>query len=441
MIATRFAPSPTGLLHIGNLCTALVSYLHSRSNGGKFVLRIDNTDRERSEEVFTKCIKEDLEWLGLKWDLSFCQSDRSSSYVSSKKQLINCRRLYPCYENEEELNIKKQKLLQKGLPPIYDRSSLMLSENEKMKLEKSGVKPYWRFLMKNELITWKDGVRGNVMFDSKKLSDPILVRNNGTVTYNLASVVDDVDYHITDIVRGEDHISNSAVHLQLFQALGARIPNFSHVSLVKTKDLKLSKRSPNGSIKDLREKGILPESILNYLYKKILSHPFDVLDTKEVLIKKFSLYKLSTSPIVYQEQELYKLNEKAFRIATFSTIKSILDSYIKNDITEDFWLCMRDNLKEIKEVFLWWEICKKRVKTRIIDCELIKIALATVPVEALGVSSWSQWMRDIKRQTPCRGRKLFVPLRIAITGKEHGPELTQILQHIPRALLLERLSQ
>jgi glutamyl-tRNA synthetase len=441
MIKTRFAPSPTGLLHIGNLRIALVSWFYARSQNGKFILRIDNTDQERSKDEYIKKIEEALNWLGLNWDESFEQLDRMPNYNAAKEKLIATGRLYPCYETETELDIKKKELIKQGLPPIYDRAALNLSENGQKKLAESGVRPHWRFLLKDELISWEDKVRGNIKFEAKKLSDPVLIRENGTLTYSLASVVDDIDYNITDIIRGEDHITNSALHIQLFQALDAKAPNFSHISLTKAKDMKLSKRFSSGSLSDLRKKDILPQTILNYLAKKGSSDPLNSLKDIQELIEEFSLKKLSKSPIIYDEKDLHKLNEKAIHTASFKLIKPILDSHKDHAITEEFWLSVRDNLSSIKEVFDWWDICTKNIPTKITNHELIKIAAQTIPTEDFGPDSWSRWINNIKNQTHLRGKDLFIPLRLAITGKKHGPELAKILPYISKKLLFSRFSQ
>ena len=269
-IATRFAPSPTGFLHVGNLRTALIAWLYAKANAGKFILRIDDTDIHRSKEMYIDALKEDLKWIGIDWDICFRQSDRLNKYQEVKQKLIDSGRLYACYETEEELAVKKKSLLSRNLPPIYDRSSLKLTLDEKKELEAKGVQPYWRFLLNEEEISWDDKIRGQLRFEAKNLSDPVLVRNDGTLTYSLASVVDDIEYAITDIIRGEDHISNSAIHVQLFRALSAKPPSFSHISLLTTKDKKLSKRTGDFSLKELREKGILPSSIAVFFSKLLM---------------------------------------------------------------------------------------------------------------------------------------------------------------------------
>jgi len=438
MIITRFAPSPTGLLHIGNLRIALVSWLYARSQNGKFILRIDNTDQERSKKEFTKQIKEDLNWLGLNWDQSFQQLDQIKNYTVAKEKLISTGRLYPCYETEIELEVKKKELIKQSLPPIYDRAALKLSDTKKRLFRESGIQPHWRFLLKDESISWKDKIRGTIKYDSKKLSDPILIRRDGTLTYSLASVVDDIEYNITDIIRGEDHITNSALHIQLFQALGFKAPKFSHISLTKTKDRKLSKRFSGGSLSDLRKQDIMPKTILNYLAKKGSSHPLNTLKEIQDLIEEFSLKKLSKSPIIYNEKDLHDLNEKVIHAAPFEIIEPILRNYKNHNITEEFWLSIRGNLCNIKEIFNWWDICTKKISTKISNHELMMIAAKTIPEEVLCPDSWDKWISNIKRHTNLRGKELFIPLRMAITGKDQGPELAKILPYINKDLLLSR---
>ena len=441
MVKTRFAPSPTGLLHIGNLRIALISWFYARSQNGKFILRIDNTDRERSQEHYIKKIQEDLSWLGINWDESFQQLTRMQNYQAAKKKLINTGRLYPCFETEGELEIKKKELIKRGMPPIYDRAALKLSDTERKKLMDSGKNPHWRFFLKDGLISWNDKVRGTIKFEAKKLSDPVLIREDSSLTYSLASVVDDIDYEITDIIRGEDHISNSAIHLQIFEALEAKTPNLAHISLTKAKDAKLSKRFSGGSIHDLRKKHILPQTIINYLAKMGTSNPLRNLQNSHELIKAFSLQKLSKSTIIYDEKDLHSLNEKAIHTASFRQIKPIIDSLQNNNISEKFWLDIRDNLQNLNEIFEWWEICTKTINTKITNRELAKIALQSMPDDFHIPNAWENWIKNIKSKTSLRGKALFVPLRLTITGRSKGPEMHKILPHISRNLIFNRFSQ
>ena len=436
---TRFAPSPTGVLHVGNLRTALITWIATRSRSGKFILRIDDTDYERSKKEYIDTIKKDLNWLGIDWDLCFCQSDRLAKYEEAKQKLIKSGRLYPCYEIEEELAIKKKSLLSRNLPPIYDRASLNLSISEKQKLEKQGVIPHWRFLLTDEDIIWNDKVRGHLKFSAKSLSDPVSVRTDGTLTYSLASVVDDIEYGITDIVRGEDHISNSAIHIQLFKALGRQPPEFAHISLLSAKEKKLSKRVGGFNVEELKEKGILPLSLAIFLSKMGTS---DILDAKKRipdLIREFEFTKLGKAIVQYDYRELAIFNTKVIHSLTYNEVKDKLQELGMKNIDEKFWLSVRGNIKRIEEVQEWWRICKEDINTTILDQEVIQLAREQLPQGELNFKTWDIWMNNVKNYTNKKGKRLFLPIRVALTGEEQGPELRNLLPLMDRNVILKRL--
>ncbi|WP_236870427.1 glutamate--tRNA ligase [Candidatus Bandiella numerosa] len=439
--ATRFAPSPTGFLHVGNLRTALIAWLYAKTNAGKFILRIDDTDIHRSKEMYIDALKEDLKWIGIDWDICFRQSDRLNKYEEVKQKLIDSGRLYACYETEEELAVKKKSLLSRNLPPIYDRSSLKLTLDEKKELEAKGVQPYWRFLLNEEEISWNDKIRGQLKFEAKNLSDPVLVRNDGTLTYSLASVVDDIEYAITDVIRGEDHISNSAIHIQLFKALSAEPPSFSHISLLTTKDKKLSKRAGDFSLKELREKGILPSSIAVFFSK--IGSSDNIIAKKGIdhLIEEFSFSKLSKSTVQYDYNELKTFNAKMLHLLDFEEIQDVLQKLNIKDMDEEFWLSIRGNIRGIDDIKYWYTVCRDEIKTEIIDKELISLAKTLLPEEKFDLNTWDKWIEAIKAHTDLRGKKLFMPLRVALTGQEDGPELKNLLPMISKKLILIRLNK
>ncbi len=439
-VITRFAPSPTGFLHVGNLRTALITWLYAKSNNGKFLLRIDDTDIKRSKNEYISSIKEDLKWVGIDWDVCFQQSDRIAKYENAKNNLIKAGRLYTCYETEEELALKKKSLLSRNLPPIYDRASLKLTADQKTDLESKGIKPYWRFLLNNEKISWDDKVRGNLHFDPKNLSDPVLIRTDGTLTYSLASVVDDIEYRITDIIRGEDHISNSAIHIQIFKALSSEPPNFSHISLMTTKDKKLSKREGDFSIKELRKNGILSSTIATFFAKIGSSENIKIGKNTKKLINEFSFKKLSKSTVQYDYNELVAFNIKVIHSLTFDEIKNYLNSVNLNDIDEEFWLSIRPNITALQDIEFWHKICKKDIKTKIVNTELISLAIKLLPNTKFDSNTWSIWINNIKKHTKLRGKELFMPIRLALTGKETGPELRDLLPLIGRNLIIRRLN-
>ena len=440
-IATRFAPSPTGFLHVGNLRTALIAWLYAKANAGKFILRIDDTDIHRSKEMYIDALKEDLKWIGIDWDICFRQSDRLNKYQEVKQKLIDSGRLYACYETEEELAVKKKSLLSRNLPPIYDRSSLKLTLDEKKELEAKGVQPYWRFLLNEEEISWDDKIRGQLRFEAKNLSDPVLVRNDGTLTYSLASVVDDIEYAITDIIRGEDHISNSAIHVQLFRALSTKPPSFSHISLLTTKDKKLSKRTGDFSLKELREKGILPSSIAVFFSKIGSSDNIIAKNGIDHLIEEFSFSKLSKSTVQYDYNELKTFNAKMLHLLDFKMIQDVLQKLNIKDMDEEFWLSIRGNIGSVEDIKYWYTVCRDEIKTEIIDKELISLAKNLLPEEKFDLNTWGKWIEAIKAHTNLRGKKLFMPLRVALTGQEDGPELKNLLPMISKKLILIRLNK
>ncbi len=437
---TRFAPSPTGYLHVGNLRTALISWLYAQSVSGKFILRIDDTDLLRSKQEYVEAIKNDLSWVGIKWDEIFFQSSRIEKYKAAMKKLIADKRLYPCYETEQELSLKRKSLLMRNLPPIYDRQSLHLKEEDKQAMEEKGIKPHWRFLLKDEKISWNDKVRGEINFSSNKLSDPVLIRADGTFTYSLASVVDDIEMDITDIIRGEDHISNSAIHIQIFNALDAQAPDFSHISLLINKNKVLSKRDNESGVRFLKEKGVFPKALLIFLSK--LGSSDSVQENLEMndLIKDFSFTKLSKSAVQYDEEDLLLFNSKVLRTLNFEDIKRYLSDKEMKYMTSEFWELIRGNISSIEEIQKWLSVCYEDVVTKITDDELVRIAAQSTPVGKFTDSTWPAWLEEIKRQTDKRGKNLFVPMRLVLTGEVDGPELSKLLPFIDRDLVIKRLN-
>jgi glutamyl-tRNA synthetase len=435
---TRFAPSPTGLLHVGNLRTALITWLYAKSKAGKFILRIDDTDQERSKNEYIESIKKDLTWLGIDWDVCFRQSERKEKYEEAKQKLIESGRLYSCYETEEELALKKKSLLSRNLPPIYDRASLKLSAQEKQELEKMGVTPYWRFLLKDEDITWQDKIRGELRFSAKNLSDPVLVRANGTLTYSLASVVDDIEYGVTDIIRGEDHISNSAVHVQLFEALGATIPQFAHISLLSAKEKKLSKREGGFDVKELVDNGILPLSLAIFLTKIGTSEIIDAQKRVPDLIKDFEFSQLNKATVQYDYEELAAFNTKVIHSLSYDEVKHQLQELGMGDLDEEFWLFIKGNIERIKDVAKWWVICKKDIQAEILDQELIQLAAEQLPQGKFDCATWDIWINNIKNHTTKRGQELFLPIRMALTGEKKGPEIKHLLPFMNQEQILKR---
>lgn len=440
----RFAPSPTGMLHVGNVRTALINWLAAHNSGGKFILRVDDTDSTRSKKEFEDAIKTDLEWLGLNWDSTFNQKGRAAQYEKAKNKLIADGRLYPCYETKEELEMNKKLLLNRGLPPIYKD---LLTDEEKQKRKNQKVKPHWRFKLLDGAIEWEDEVRGKVHFDAKNISDPVLIRADGTMTYSIASVVDDIEYGITHIIRGEDHLSNSAVHVQLFEALGAKAPNFAHLSLIKSLEGGISKRTGGFDIATLRKDGLEAQTIVNFLAKVGSSESPRAEDEMADLIESFSFKKFSKAPTKYDPTQLFKLNAKRVHGLKFADVKGRLNEIGLSDIDEDFWNAVHQNLEKVADIKEWWDICRKervpfkRFEGAVIEKEsnYLKEAITFLPEGKFNNNTWKEWTNIIKEQTGRKGKELFLPLRTAITGKENGPEMNLLLPLIGRDRLTERL--
>jgi glutamyl-tRNA synthetase len=438
-VITRFAPSPTGLLHVGNLRTALINYLFAKKCGGTFMLRMDDTDRVRSKEEYADAIKEDLNLAGLHWDIYANQASRLARYEEIKQLLLAQGRLYPCFESQEELEIKRKFQLTRGAAPIYDRAALKLTAEQKAKYESEGKKPHFRFKLNDETIKWNDLVRGDISFEGKHLSDPILIREDGTMTYILSSVVDDIDFKITHIIRGEDHISNTAIQIQIFNCLDAVPPIFAHLSMIKTKDAEISKRTGGFDIKSLREEGIEAMAI-NSLFAKIgTSDAIEPKTTLAELVAEFDIKKFGKAPASYDKEDLTRLNRKLISIMPYQIAKPRLTNVGLLDIDEGFWISVRSNITTISEIKEWWEICKAPLTPIIEDEELLELAGSCFPNGELTGDSWSEWINAIQKITNKKGKQLFMPLRKAITARERGPELKKLLPLIGREKILLRL--
>jgi glutamyl-tRNA synthetase len=437
MFITRFAPSPTGLLHVGNARTALIAWLLARQAGGTFILRIDDTDKSRSEERFVEAVKEDLSWLGITWDETFRQSDRIARYQEAKEQLIAAGRLYPCYESQEELEIKKKNQLKLGLPPLYDRAALKLTSQEKEELERSGLKPHWRFLLEPGDIIWEDLIRGSMQFKAEKLTDPILFKEDGSMTYTLASVVDDLDYKITHIIRGEDHLTNSATHLQIFKALGARLlPKLGHLSLMVSQKGEISKRLGGFDIKGLRDSGIEAMTINSFLAKIGSSDPVEPFLSLQDLMGTFAIEKASKAPINYDLDELERLNNKLIQLLPYDLVQEKTGLQFK----EDFWTAIHGNISKLAEVKLWYQVCFGEIeKNSNLDRDFLKTALELLPQVITG-DTWGLWTKEISNRTGKKGKELFLPLRLALTALSEGPAMNHLLPILSYTVIQKRLA-
>ncbi len=436
-VKVRFAPSPTGYVHLGNVRTALVNWLFAKKSGGEFWLRIDDTDTERSKAEYEAAIKEDLSWLGLKWDGFFKQSHKFADYEKARQKLIESGRLYPCYETPEELDVQRKMQASRSLPPIYNRASLKLSREQKEKYESEGRKPHYRFLLEDKPIIWDDLIRGEAKFQATHMSDPVLVREDGVPLYTFASVVDDGDMGITHIVRGEDHVSNTAVQVQIFEALGYVLPRFGHLALLKTKEGEMSKRVGGNDIRALRENGIMPMAINSLLAHIGTSDAVEPFTKLQELVAKFDFAKFGRAPANYDVAELEKINEKILHKLPYEEVKSLIEY-----ADEKFWISVQANLKTISEAKIWWDILHGEVVADLSGEErsFLHETLKFLPLEPWNESSWDLWLSQIKTTTERKGKELFMPIRKALTGKEHGPEFKKLLPLLGREQVIKRLS-
>lgn len=440
-VALRFAPSPTGKLHVGSARTALIVWLYARKHGGSFMLRIDDTDLVRSSEENVEDIMEGMKWLGLTWDSFARQRDRAADYDRAISKLKDNGRLYPCYETEEELALKRKALLAQGLPPIYDRAALNLTAEDHAKFEAQGRRPHWRFKLEHTPIVWDDLVRGRVEFHGKDMTDPVLIREDGRPLYHICSVIDDIDFKITHIVRGEDHVTNTATHVQMFEALGATPPAFAHVTLLGDMEGgKLSKRKGGFGVKSLREEvGIEPMALISLVARIGTSDPIEPLTDMQQVIDSFDFSKFSRNLPKFDEDELYRLNAKIIHQLDFAAVKPRLADLGLGDIDENFWNAVRPNLEILSDIKDWWRIAKEDITPVIEDKEFAAVAADLLPEGPWDGTTWQQWVDAIKAKTDRKGKNLFMPLRCAITGQEHGPDLKDLLPLIGRQRVLQRL--
>ena len=438
-VITRFAPSPTGFLHIGNARTALINWLYTRKYNGKFILRIDDTDITRSTEEYKNAIIRDLKWLGLEWDESFNQNSRLNNYLIAKEKLLHSGRLYPCYETPEELAIKRKLQLSRGLPPIYDRASLKLTRDQIAAYEKMGRKPHYRFMVQDSEIKWHDMVKGIINYQGSNLSDPIIIRGDGTMTYMLCSTIDDIDYKISHIIRGEDHVSNTAIQIQMFEAFGTKAPDFGHLSLVKAKDDKISKREGGFDIANLRDNKGLEAMAINSFFALVGSSNNVVPNYNlQQLLDKFDISTYSKSPTTYLPEELETLNHKLVIHLEYQDVKERLHQLDLDQIDEKFWCAVRPNLQKISDIKDWWEIYTNPKKVEVTDHNILIIAAETLP-EIINQNTWANWTKLISEKSEKKGKELFMPLRLALTGMNNGPELKNLLPLLSREEILRRL--
>lgn len=438
---TRFAPSPTGTLHVGNVRTALHNWMLARKAGGTFLLRIDDTDAERSREEFVDSIRADLAWLGLVPDGEERQSARTALYEREFARLVEAGRVYPCYETAQELELKRKVLLGRGLPPVYDRAALALSEADHAARMAAGELPHWRFLLDRDTpIAWDDGIRGAQHFDPASMSDPVVRRADGSWLYMLPSVIDDIAMGVTQVLRGEDHVSNTAVQVQMFTALGAEPPAFAHEALLVGSEGKLSKRLGSLGVAALREEGIEPEALVALLARLGTSQPVEPIVDRGELVATFDLATFGRAPARFDEAELHRLNAQIVHQLPFDRVAHLLPA----GMSEAAWAAIRPNLAQIGEAADWWQVVTgPMARPELADDDAAFVAQARAALAGLdwGEGVWAALITALKEATGRKGKALFLPLRLALTGREHGPDMAALLPLIGRDEALARLQQ
>jgi len=427
-VIARFAPSPTGKLHVGNVRTALMNWLFVREQGGKFILRIDDTDLGRSTNAYEDQIKEDMTWLGLSWDETFNQSHRFKLYEQAADKLRKAGLLYPAYETSEELDRQRKLQRVQNKPPVYNRAALELTDEQKHAYELEGRKPHWRFKLSGKTVTWNDVVRGPQNVDTSSLSDPVLIRGDGSFLYTLPSVVDDIEAKITHVIRGEDHVTNSGAQIEVFQALSDHLPSFAHTPLLVGKDGKgLSKRLGSLSMDQLREQGIEPLAICSLLGKIGTSDPIEVRPSLEVLKNEFTFSKIGRAPARFDENELKLLNARLLHDTPYEDVRDrLLALGVEDD--QNFWLLVRSNVEKLSDAAGWSTVLHAPMPGQIADQdkEFCKLAAACLP-DDIRPETWHDWTQDLKEKANRKGKGLYLPLRLALTGRGRGPEMDKLL--------------
>ncbi len=431
MTVTRFAPSPTGYLHIGNLRTALFNFLIARKAGGQFILRLDDTDPERSKPEYAEAIQEDLRWLGLTWDRLERQSSRLDRYEAAADELRAMGRLYECFETPTELELKRKKQLNMGKPPVYDRAALALSEAEKERLRAERGPGHWRFRLDHERIEWEDGILGHLSIDAASVSDPVLIRGDGQFLYTLASVCDDIDYGITDVVRGSDHVTNTATQIQIIRALGGEVPRFAHHSLLTgPQGEALSKRLGTLALRDLRARGIEPMALLSLLARLGSSDPVELRHSVDELAEGFELSHFGSAPTKFDPDDLVPLTARLLQSLPFEAVAEDIRAIgVPDGLARQFWETVRGNIETRADMAGWWKLFSEGAEPLVAeeDREFVEQALALLPPHPYTSETWGEWTAAVKRATGRKGKALFMPLRKAVTGRERGPEMADVM--------------
>ena len=427
---TRFAPSPTGYIHVGNLRTALMNWLITRKAGGTFILRLDDTDQERSKQEYADGIMEDLDWLGLHWDRVEKQSLRMGRYAEAADQLRANGRFYECFESPVELDLKRKKQLNMGKPPVYDRAALKLTDAERarLRLDRAG---YWRFLLDQNRIEWPDGILGPISIDAASVSDPVLIRADGQVLYTFASSVDDIDMGVTSIVRGADHVTNTATQIQIMQAMGGTPPAFAHHSLLTgPQGEALSKRLGTLSLRDLRAQGVEPMALLSMMARLGSSQPIVLAHSLDELIDGFDLSSFGAAPTKFDADDLFPLTRAHVQALPLPAVADQIRALgVPDDLAADFWHVAKGNITVLADLASWWTLFSEGAEPLIDpeDADFVAQAMALLPPKPWTTETWGAWTTLVKDATGRKGKALFRPLRRALTGRDAGPEMADVM--------------
>ena len=434
----RFAPSPTGLLHVGNARTAMLNWLFAKKHHGKFFLRIDDTDTERSKPEYEVAILEDLAWLGLTHDIFARQIERADAHARAAEALKASGHLYPAYETADELDRRRKRQIAAHKPPVYDRAALKLTAEDRAKLESEGRKAHWRFKLSQSKVKWHDLMRGDVEIDTAHLSDPVLIREDGRFLYTLPSVVDDIDFKITHIIRGEDHVTNTAAQIEIFEALGATIPHFAHFPLlIGSGGEALSKRIGSLSLREIRENGIEPLALASYLAKTGTSDAIELKPSLDVLAEEFDFAKIGRAPAHFDPKELDGLNAKLLHALPYDAVKDRLS--VLGVESAAVWEAIKPNVARLADAADLAAIVTGSITPVIEDAAFASKAAELLPPEPWDENTWSAWTKAVSAATAKKGRDLFHPLRLALTARESGPEMKKLLPLIGREKVVARL--
>ncbi|WP_428927987.1 glutamate--tRNA ligase [Marinibacterium sp. SX1] len=436
MTTTRFAPSPTGYIHVGNLRTALMNYLIARKAGGTFILRIDDTDPERSKEEYVDAIKQDMEWLGLHWDRVERQSERLDRYAEAADRLREMGRFYEAWETPTELDLKRKKQLNMGKPPVYDRAALALSDDDKARLRAERGQGVWRFKLDQERIEWADGILGDISIDAASVSDPVLIRGDGQVLYTLASVVDDTEMGVTDVVRGSDHVTNTATQIQIIEALGGTAPRFAHHSLLTgPQGEALSKRLGTLALRDLREAGVQPMALLSLMARLGSADPVELRGDVSELVEGFDITRFGAAPTKFDVEDLYPLTARLLQGLPLEAVAGdVAAAGVPDEIAAPFWAVMKDNITTLKDLGPWWEMLRDGATPDVADedRDFIAFAFGLLPEPPYDATTWGAWTDAVKKESGRKGKGLFMPLRKALTGQARGPEMAALMPLIQK---------